>query len=301
MSELGTKAGPIIPSKNDLVAGPSPTTKRNAQVSNYAKFYGTYSGADIKVVVHYPHDPVIEKALQVVKSRTELELAEEEAYFWANRGDFNTAALAHQTKLIQAIRGEIEDLDSQIAKAKNVPTSKTLGELQTISVGSYRDKSPVRPLGSVYPKGYVRGPRTISGTMVFTIFHEHVLHELMQLNLRQYSTGSSDYDRHLYTTMLIDQLPPLDISFIFANEYGAISHMALYGVEFFQEGMTFSIEDIYSESTIQYVARDFDPMRIVDRREIDGQGVSKTWTNTASDMLREKQIVAHRIRRDPFI
>jgi len=87
MSELGTKAGPIIPSKNDLVAGPSPTTKRNAQVSNYAKFYGTYSGADIKVVVHYPHDPVIEKALQVVKSRTELELVEEEAYFWANRGD----------------------------------------------------------------------------------------------------------------------------------------------------------------------------------------------------------------------
>lgn len=101
--------------------------------------------------------------------------------------------------------------------------------------------------------------------------------------------------------MLADQLPPLDISLIFANEYGAISHMMFYGVEFFQEGGTFSIEDIYSENVVQYIARDIDPMRIVEQRDIDGQGITKEWATTASKMLREKQILAHLTRRNPFI
>lgn len=298
MPNLGTKAGPLIPS-GGLIAGDVPNY---AQVSEYAKYYGTYSGADIKVVVHYPYDPVLEKALNVVKAEVEAELAKEEAYYWANRGTLSTRAFADQITKLQALRAELASLDEEVAKAKNVPTSKTLGEIQTISVGSYRDKAPVRTLGSVYPRSYTRGPRSISGSMIFTIFHEHVFTELMRMgNMRYYSTGSSDFDRYTYTTMLADQLPPLDISLVFANEYGAISHMGLYGVEFFQEGMTFSIEDIYSENTIQYVARDFDPLRIVDQREIDGQGVTKSWSMTASDMLREKQIVGYRTRRNPFI
>jgi hypothetical protein len=295
---LGTKAGPLIPS-GGLIAGDVP---QYAQVSEYAKWYGTYSGADIKVVVHYPYDPSLEKALNVVKAESEAELATEEAYFWANRGSMNTKTFADQIAKLQALRADIDSLDQEIANARLLPTSKTLGEIQTISIGSYRDKAPVRPLGSVYPRGYVRGPRSISGTMIFTIFHEHVFSDLLRLtNMRYYSTGTSDYDKYQYTTMLSDQLPPLDISLVFANEYGAISHMGLFGVEFFQEGMTFSIEDIYSENILQYVARDFDPLRIVDQREVDTQGVTKTWASTASDMLREKQIVAYRTRRNPFI
>jgi hypothetical protein len=298
---LGTKAGPLI-NQGGLIAGDAYKKPRSeVEVSEYAKYFGTYSGADIKVVVHYPYDATMEKALQRVKAEAEAELAAEEATFWAERGGMNSKQFADAIERLQVIRGEIDQLDGEISSAKNVPTSKTLGEIQTISVGSYRDKAPVRPLGSVYPRGYTRGARSISGSMVFTIFHEHVFHELMRLNLNYYSTGSSDFDRYIYSTVLIDQLPPIDISMVFANEYGAISHMGLYGVEFFQEGMTFSIEDIYSESVVQYVARDFDPLRMIDQREIDGHGVSDYWSNTASDMLRENQIVAYRTRRDPFI
>ena len=300
MANLGTGAGPLIPS-GGLIAGDAYQNPRSPQVSEYAKYYGTYSGADIKVVVHYPHDPTMDKALQIVKAEAEAELATEEAWFFANRGDLGTRAFADQLEKHQVLRAEIQNLDAEISNMQNIPTSKTLGEIQTISIGSYRDKGPVRPLGSVYPRGYVRGPRSISGSMIFTIFHEHVFSELMRLNLNYYSTGSSDFDRYTYTTMLIDQLPPIDISLVFANEYGAISHMGIYGVEFFQEGMTLSIEDIYTESVVQYVARDFDPLRMIDQREIDGHGVSNSWNQTASDMLREKQIVAYRTRRDPFI
>jgi len=77
--------------------------------------------------------------------------------------------------------------------------------------------------------------------------------------------------------------------------------MGFWGVEFFQEGGTFSIEDIYSENVIHYVTRDIDPMRIVEQREIDGHGVSKEWNKTASTMLSENQLTSSRIRRNPFI
>jgi hypothetical protein len=298
---LGTKAGPLI-NQGGLIAGDAYKDPNSyAQVSEFAKYYGTYSGADVKVIVHYPYDATMQKALESVKAQYEAELIVEEALFWEERGDLGTKAFADSIERLQVLRAEIDKLDNEILAASNVPTSKTLGEIQTISIGSYRDKGPVRPLGSVYPRGYTRGPRSISGSMVFTLFHEHVFHELMTLGLNAYSTGSSDFDRYTYTTMLIDQLPPIDISMVFANEYGAISHMGLYGVEFFQEGMTFSIEDIYSESVVQYVARDFDPLRTVDQRQIDGHGITNSWANTASDMLREKQIVAYRTRRDPFI
>jgi len=101
---------------------------------------------------------------------------------------------------------------------------------------------------------------------------------------------------------LIDQLPPLDISLIFANEYGAISHMGIWGVEFMQEGATFSIEDIFSESVVQYVARDLDPMRLVSKREKNGQGVDPTWSKTASNLSYEKaNLNAHITRRNPYI
>jgi hypothetical protein len=140
--------------------------------------------------------------------------------------------------------------------------------------------------------------------MIFTVFYEHVFNQLMRANLRYYNTGTSDFDRYAYTTMLADQMPPIDISLVFANEYGAVSYMGLTGVEFFQEGGTFSVEDIYSESTIQYIARDLDPMRAIDKREIDGRGVSESWVNTASNILQEERYLnssGHILRRNPFI
>jgi hypothetical protein len=268
--------------------------------------WGSYSGADIKVVVHYPID-----------KRAQQALYDDKLYYEKQLGDINNkiisyeAAGTEQGTIISlrddvferdAIQGVLSDIDSEISYLSGIPTSRVLAELQTISYSVYREKSPVRTLGSVYPRAYVRGPRTIGGSMIFTVFHQHVLHEILDLNLKFYNTGTSDHDKYTYTTNLPDQLPPLDISLVFANEYGALSHMGIYGVEFMQEGSTFSIEDIFTENVVQYVARDMDPMRLVDKRQVDGQGIKEEWTLTASSLLLDNQYRNNPlVRRNQFI
>jgi intein/homing endonuclease len=138
---------------------------------------------------------------------------------------------------------------------------------------------------------------TIGGSMVFTIFNQHVLYELLDISIKSYNTGARDFDRFQYTTNLSDQLPPLDMTLLFANEYGAISYMGLYGVEFVQEGGTFSIEDIFSESVVQYVARDLDPLRPVLVANRGSQGIADGF-QLASNLSKEKDVAT---RRNNFI
>ena len=283
-----------------------------AKVSDYMQ-YGSFSGADIKVIVHTPRSVEQEQNLQSAKSffRNGIEVEEKKLQVIEERiltredeivqsiETFEALAALKTKDMLERRLGSIED---ELATLLATPTSKVLGEIQTLSWSVYREKVPVRPLGTNYPRAYTRGGRTIGGTMVFTIFQQHVLHEILNLGLGAYSTGVSDQDRQRYTTMLPDQLPPLDISLIFANEFGAVSHMGLWGVEFVQEGGTFSIEDIFSESVVQYVCRDIDPMRIVEAREITGRGVSEEWSKTASNLNKEKgRLNGHRARRNPFI
>lgn len=269
------------------------------EVSYYSKYYGAYSGADVQVVVHYPFNQIADAELRAERQEQIIELEEQNQWYLDNISDLTPAQVSEHNLKVQVIIDKIGQYDSIIFSQRNAPPIKTLGEIQSFSWSVFRGKEAARFFGSVYPRGYTRGPRTIAGSMVFTIFHEHVLHELMNLNLRQYNTGTSDYDRHTYSSMVLDQLPPLDITLIFANEYGAVSNMAFYGIEFFQEGGTFSIHDIYSENVVQYVARDFDPMYAVGKRQVDGKGVTNAWSTTASNMLREN--TDYLKRRNPFI
>jgi len=274
-----------------------------ARASNYMN-YGSYSGADIKVIVHFPKDKAMQQLLFEQKAKLEKELfnLDNEITNFFPEVPSISAALYDQSQLQssrEALTGELDIVNKDINSLKNMPTSKVIAELQTISYSVFREKSPVRTLGSVYPRAYVRGPRTIGGSMIFTVFHQHVLHEILKLNLNFFNTGTSDHDKYSYTSNLPDQMPPLDLSLVFANEYGAISHMGLYGVEFVQEGSTFSIEDIFSENTVQYVARDMDPMKLVTKRERNAQGIKKEWTKTASLLLKEQQYTNnHLLRRN---
>ena len=133
-----------------------------------------------------------------------------------------------------------------------------LASLQTLSVQSHREKFAVRALGHSYVKGYTRGPRTIAGSMIFTVFNEHALAGLIR-SLGASSIHSGEKDAFLHT-LLPDQLPPLDLTIAFANEYGSVSSLRLMGVEFINDGATYSIEDLLTENIINFVARDADPM-----------------------------------------
>ena len=100
----------------------------------------------------------------------------------------------------------------------------TLGSLQTLSISTHQDKRPVRSLGVINAKDYVMGPRTIAGSMVFAVFNRHFATEIMK------DLGASDSE-----VFLPDEIPALNITVNFANEYGRMSRMAIYGVKIINE------------------------------------------------------------------
>lgn len=126
----------------------------------------------------------------------------------------------------------------------------TLGELQTLSYSIHRENSPVRTLGHVNPVGFVKGPRTIAGSLIFTVFNYYAFYRVKQFGQ---SIASGFYP-------LSDMLPPFDIVVTFANENGAMSKLKLYGIAMIQEGQTMSVDDLIVEQTYQYIARGIQPM-----------------------------------------
>jgi hypothetical protein len=281
------------PSPNGPKATKTPLApKGNSVVSDYLG-YGSYNGADCKVIVHLPRDVSKARYLQSEIEETSKSL---NTYMSIEApADPQGAQVRYET--IRGLEEYLAKTEQTLKDVNAIPTTKVLGEIQTFSWSIFREKSPVRTLGSVYPKTYVRGPRTIGGSMVFTVFNQHVLHELLDLDTRYYSTGTGDFDRFQYSTNLPDQLPPIDVTLMLANEYGSVSYMGIYGLEFVQEGGTFSIEDIFSESVVQYVARDIDPLRNVLLANRNSQGIVNTY-KTASRLSSEKDVTK---RRNMFI
>lgn len=251
---------------------------------------GSFSGADIKVVVNLPINTIaiktelanIDSQIAEVNKRIKQakSIADKAAASGANYDIGFVVSLNQQKEFLYKRYGDI----SELANVEGSVIGKTLATIQTMSWSIYREKAPVRFLGATYARGYVRGSRTIAGSMIFTMFDTHAFQDILNWGLSPYSTGhvEADHDYYRDTTMLIDQLPPLDITLIFANEYGSISYMNLWGVEFLSEGGTFSIEDLFSESVVQYVARDIDPIRNDIRRKTD------VYTNALTGNIKPK-------------
>lgn len=127
--------------------------------------------------------------------------------------------------------------------------SSVIGAVQTITYSIHNEKMPVRVLGDMNMKGMVFGNRTIAGSMVFTVFDRHWAQQMTQEYLK--AIGSSAH-------ALMDEMPGFNITISMANEYGDVSRLALYGVSFVNEGQVMSIQDIYTENTYQFYAKDLD-------------------------------------------
>lgn len=127
------------------------------------------------------------------------------------------------------------------------PYTKILGELQTVSYSIHMEKRPIRSIGNVNAKDYVMGPRTIAGSLVFSVFNKHFAEDIISALNSGYQAG---------TAFLVDELPPFDITISAANEYGYRSSLVIYGVRLLNEGQVMSINDVYTENTYQYFATD---------------------------------------------
>jgi hypothetical protein len=94
--------------------------------------------------------------------------------------------------------------------------------------------------------------------MIFTVFNKEVLSAMLVQN---YQLDAADKDNYgVWAAVLIDQIPPFDITISFVNEYGAISKLVLFGVELVNEGQTMSIDDLITENVVNFVARHIEPM-----------------------------------------
>lgn len=166
---------------------------------------------------------------------------------------------------MQSIADQLTNQINALKTNQNIGGSLfSLGTLQTLSVQSHREKFGVRSLGRSYVKGYTRGPRTIAGSMIFTVFHEHAFAALM----RRMSLVEKNPE---ISFLLPDQLPPLDLTILFANEYGQQSEFRVYGLEILNDGVTYSIEDLLTENVMQFVCRDVDPLKSRGRVVLDRQ------------------------------
>ena len=128
-----------------------------------------------------------------------------------------------------------------------------LGELQTISYSIHRENSPVRTLGHVNPKGFIKGSRTIAGSLIFTVFNEYAFYRIKEFRQMMAETG-------LFFAPLADMLPPFDVVLSFFNEYGLGAKMKIYGITIVDEGQTMSVDDLITEQTYTYMARGIQPM-----------------------------------------
>lgn len=130
-----------------------------------------------------------------------------------------------------------------------------LGELQTISYSIHRENSPIRTLGHVNPRGFVKGSRTIAGSLIFTVFNEYAFYRIKEfrkaLAERNYSP-------------LADMLPPFDVVLTFFNEYALAAKMKLFGITIVDEGQTMSVDDLITEQTYTYMARGIQPLMHLD-------------------------------------
>jgi len=313
----------LLADNKSVDAGKQDTTK---PVLAGSVFIGntSYSGADIKVLIHLYRDSRARAAADLaemdlatnadwqdsVESQiSKAEAARESVHRGTQEEQYLTSTINRLKKDSKQLETAIIDSQEQVKQAQKTigqEATKVLAEAQTLSVSIYRHKEAVRACGSVYPKGFTRGPRQIAGSMVFTVFDEHVFYQFLEAH-------ASDFDSNTYTSSLMDQLPPVDILISFANEYGATSRMTIYGVEFVDEGQVMSIEDILTENVVHFVARDIDPMRSVAQRTVDRNGIlqAQSQPKRASDLLREEdyKLIKNSIspfgrfqnRRNPFL
>jgi hypothetical protein len=266
----------------------------------------SYSGADFKAVVFLPFSGE-QLIAEINRLRVEAQEVQSKIATWTQYGLSGPDYLKTLQFEVDVYNKEIDRLRELQSKTELYVRPVELFDIQTISMSSHREKFPVRALGRVNPKSFTRGPRTLAGSMIFTLFNKHALWDLVQAGSNFYSSGvgihGTDSGFPELTTVLVDQLPPFDITLTASNELGDTSYMTLYGVEIVNDGRTISIQDIITEGVMQFVCRDFEDLRpLLSRRQSLAAGIRGS-PKTASEIARERltERARRRIRLNPFI
>lgn len=189
---------------------------------------------------------------------------------FANNGESVTSKYTRTyTSFSGADTVAILDINIPNKEGGTTKVSRVIGEITTLSYSIHMDKSPVRSIGSVNAKGYVFGPRTIAGSLVFSQFNRHIAHDILLEANKSAESGSGQM-------VVMDEMPPFNLTISMANEYGQKARFALYNIQIINEGNVISINDVYTENTYQFVATDIE--YLTDNDGSGSSGVSQART-----------------------
>jgi hypothetical protein len=121
----------------------------------------------------------------------------------------------------------------------------------------------------VNPMGFTSGPRTIAGSMIFTLIEKNPFYKAAEALYSR--SGTSPWkESNAGSYPLADSLPPFDITITLNNEYerqGAA--LRIFGVKIIDEGQTHSIDDLVTEVTYSFMALGIAPVHFPKGWKVD--------------------------------
>jgi len=173
-----------------------------------------------------------------------------------------------------------------------------LDSVHTISISVHEAKGAARAVGYRGIKGIARGVRTIAGSLILTVINDHPLRVLQEQYLdivrsrggrhipvgwsldRNYvGVGTMANSYNLSSRMPVI-LPPFNLGLQYVSEgrnsliegqMTATAHGAgalIVGMEFIDDGLVTSTNDIVSEMTFSWIARDYKPLASFDLKNV---------------------------------
>ena len=181
-----------------------------------------------------------------------------------------------KTSLYRSIGGSSIDVILQFPfkdkKDVSVPLLY-LGSAITVSYSVYRAKSPVYKLGDTTPNGFAIGKKTVAGSIVKAVMEDDEMSNYINDLFKQgilatdgeiVPLGSTTFSRELFTVMK-DDLTAFNIILLFSSEYhGETKQEIIYGANIVNNGQVMSAMDLFTETTLSFVAKDVRPLHSID-------------------------------------
>lgn len=148
----------------------------------------------------------------------------------------------------------------------------------TVSYSVYRAKSNVYNMGQPLLSGLSVGKKYVAGSMITVSYQVDEISNFInqyvasqqqattnstgqvstpQISIQNQSVADGSL-KNIYSYMR-DDLPPFNIHFTMTDEYNGMadaSTIIVYGAQFINNGQVMSIEDIITENTLSFIARD---------------------------------------------
>jgi hypothetical protein len=139
-----------------------------------------------------------------------------------------------------------------------------MGSIISLSYSTYRNKKSVFNLGQHTIDGFSIGERYVAGTLIKTMFIQdefagaiNNLKKLISDDLKFNEVYSKVLTPRQFNNLMADDLISCNIIILYSSEYtGEIAKEVIYDATFINNGQVMSINDIITETTISYVAKD---------------------------------------------